>query len=116
MNDNHYVLLAEEPLSFLTPLSDQKLMEYETLTLECTVSKPGRSATWFKDGSKLSPSDRVTITAQDKQHTLSISRVDVDDEAEYSIKVEDLSSKCTVLVEGGCLRISYQNSLCIRLL
>lgn len=93
-------VLAEEPLAFLTPLADQKLMEYENLILECTVSKPDRPAIWYKDGTKLTPSDRITISAKDKQHTLKIERVDVDDEAEYSIKVDDLTSKCTVLVEG----------------
>ena len=92
--------LAEEPLAFLSPLADQELMEYETLTLECTVSKADRPATWYKDGTKLTPSERVTISAKDTQHKLSVERVDVDDEAEYSIKVDDLTSKCTVLVEG----------------
>ena len=93
-------VFAEEPLAFLTPLADQNLMEYENLILKCTVSKPDRPATWYKDGTKLTPSERVTISAKDKEHMLSIERVDVGDEAEYSIKVDDLTSKCTVLVEG----------------
>lgn len=75
-------------------------MEYQPLVLECVVSKPNRSATWYKDGSKLTSSDHLTIISEDKKHILTIDRLAMDDEAEYSIKVEDLTSKCTVLVEG----------------
>ncbi|KAK7507540.1 hypothetical protein BaRGS_00001475, partial [Batillaria attramentaria] len=93
------VSVKEEPLSFVKPLSDQTVMEYQPITLECTVSKPDRPATWYKDGAKLTPSDRLKITAKDKQHTLTIDRAAPDDEAEYSIKVDDFTSKCIVLVE-----------------
>lgn len=97
---DYFAPFAEEPLAFLTPLADQTVMEYENFKLECTVSRPDRPATWYKDGKKLEPSERVKITTKDKQHTLSVERVDAEDEAEYSIKVDQLTSKCTVLVEG----------------
>jgi hypothetical protein len=75
-------------------------MEYENLTLECTVSKPDRLATWYKNGVKIMPSDKVKVTSKDKTHTLVVERCEAEDQAEYAIKVDDLSSKCQVTVEG----------------
>ncbi|KAK3083483.1 hypothetical protein FSP39_023775 [Pinctada imbricata] len=90
---------AEEPLKFVTPLSDLEVKEGETIQLECTVSKNNQSATWLKDKKALPVDNRIQVTSQDTRHTLTIKSAMLDDEAEYVVKIGDISSTAAVFVE-----------------
>ncbi|ESO99764.1 hypothetical protein LOTGIDRAFT_141542, partial [Lottia gigantea] len=90
----------EIPLEFLKPLHGQTLQEEEKLILECEVSKADRAATWYRDGEEITPKDGVKLISDGTHHKLIIDSVTVDDEADYTVKIDDKSSKAMVLVEG----------------
>ena len=87
-------------MEFLTPLKDTKVMEKETATLDCELSKADRPATWLKDGKEMKPSDRVTMTCEETKHFLVISDCVLDDESKYTIKVDGKESTAKLIVEG----------------
>ena len=88
------------PAGFLSPLQDMTVMEKESVTLECEVSKPNREATWFKNGKPLEKDDRIQPHCSENKHFLIISNSMLDDEAKYSIKIEDAESQCKLTVQG----------------
>ncbi|XP_046554801.1 titin-like [Haliotis rubra] len=94
------VTVKEEPFEFLQPLTDVHVMETETIHMECVVSKPGKPATWYKEGVKMLPSDRVKMGVDGAgKYMLTITNAELKDEAEYSIKIADKKSKAQALVE-----------------
>lgn len=70
------------------------------MILECTVSTPHSSATWYKGKEELVGSDRVEILADGCCHKLVIQQVAVEDEGTYSIEVGEHKSKAKLMVEG----------------
>lgn len=70
------------------------------MILECTVSSPRCSATWYKGKEELVSSDRIEILADSCSHKLVIQQVAVEDEGTYSIKVGEHTSKAKLMVEG----------------
>ena len=93
-------MFAELPVEFITPLGDHTVVEKQTITLECEVSKPDRKATWLKAGTVLEPSERIEIRVEGTKHYLTIKDAVMEDEAMYSIKVEEAESTGKLLVEG----------------
>ena len=94
------LFVTEEPMEFLTPLSDVGVMETETATLSCEVSKPDQTAKWLKAGKEVRPSGRIEIRVDGTKHTLIIQDAHLDDHDEYSVVIGDKSSTATVFVEG----------------
>ena len=86
-------------MEIVAPLGDYKVMEKESITLTCEVSKPDRAATWMKDGKPL-PKDRFTTKVEGCKHTLTITNAHLDDESKYTIKVEGAESTGKLSVEG----------------
>lgn len=70
------------------------------MILECTVSSPHCSTTWYKGGEELVSSDRLEILADGCSHKLVIQQVSVEDEGTYSIEVGEHTSKAKLMVEG----------------
>lgn len=70
------------------------------MILECTVSSPRSSATWYKGREELVPSDRMEILVDGCCHKLIIHEVAVEDEGTYSIEVGEHTSKAKLLVES----------------
>lgn len=64
------------------------------------MSKPDRTANWYKNSVKLTASELVTLTSVKDKHTLTIERATLSDQAEYSIKVDGKTSKADVKVIG----------------
>ncbi|KAJ8319891.1 hypothetical protein KUTeg_001478 [Tegillarca granosa] len=94
------IVVKEEPLTVVKPLSDVEIKEGQTVTLECVASKPDAQVTWLKNGKPIPEDDEHTqIVVKDKVHQLIISDATLDDEADYSIKVGDKSSKAAIFVE-----------------
>ena len=80
--------------------------EGEDVTFICQVSDEAAPVTWFKDGSKLEPSDKYIMKQDGTKHTLLIKNATLDDRAAYAVKVKDKESEAPLFVEG-LLMISF---------
>ncbi|XP_039998072.1 obscurin-like protein 1a [Xiphias gladius] len=98
-----YLAVEELPVSIVKPLRDRTALEKHRVILECTVSSPRCSATWYKDGEELVSSDRVEMLADDCCHKLVIRQVAVEDEGTYGIEVGEHTSKAKLMVEAQAL-------------
>uniref|UniRef100_A0AAX7TRR3 non-specific serine/threonine protein kinase n=1 Tax=Astatotilapia calliptera TaxID=8154 RepID=A0AAX7TRR3_ASTCA len=95
-----YLEVEELPVSIVKPLRDRTALEKHRVILECTVSSPHCSATWYKGREELVSSDRLEILADGCSHKLVIQQVSVEDEGTYSIEVGEHTSKAKLMVEG----------------
>ncbi|KAM4710654.1 LOW QUALITY PROTEIN: obscurin-like protein 1a [Anableps anableps] len=98
-----YLEVEELPVSIVKPLRDRTALEKHRVILECTVSSPHCSATWYKGKRELDSSDRMEIIAEGCSHKLVIQQVAVEDEGTYSIEVGEHTSKAKLLVEAQAL-------------
>ncbi|CAF0814387.1 unnamed protein product [Rotaria sordida] len=88
INSKAMLTVNELPIDFEKPLSNQSLTEYDTLTLECIVTKPNKQVKWFFDNQELKPDDRCRFETEDKIHRLIISNVSPNDEGNYDVITE----------------------------
>ena len=91
--------INELPANFVTPLGDYRVVEKNTITLECEVTKPDRKATWKKGKTVIKPSDRFVMRVDGTKHFLTIKKAQMDDEDKYSIVVDDNESTGKLIVE-----------------
>ena len=96
------IAATEESLEIIVPLKEQETTEGVTVTLTCKVNKPNVTATWYKEGVPVTSSDRCVLKVDGDTHTLTLPEADLEDEAEYTIKLGDKSSTALLLVEGLC--------------
>lgn len=90
----------ELPVSIVKPLRDRTALEKHRVILECTVSSPRCTATWYKGEEELVPSDRVEMLADGCSLKLIIQQVTLKDEGTYSVMVGEHTSKAKLMVEG----------------
>jgi hypothetical protein len=91
----------ELPIDFEKPLSNQSLTEYDTLTLECIVTKPNRQVKWFFDNQEIQSNDRCRFENDEKIHRLIISNISPNDEGNYDVITEsDRKSSAFISVKG----------------
>uniref|UniRef100_A0A3Q1FZN4 Obscurin-like protein 1 n=1 Tax=Acanthochromis polyacanthus TaxID=80966 RepID=A0A3Q1FZN4_9TELE len=95
-----YLEVEGLPVSIVKPLRDRTALEKHRVILECTVSSPRCSATWYKGREELVPTDRLEILTDGCCHKLVIQQVAVEDEGTYSVEVGEHTSKAKLLVEG----------------
>ncbi|XP_018516550.1 obscurin-like protein 1a [Lates calcarifer] len=98
-----YLEVEELPVSIVKPLRDRTALEKHRVILECTVSSPRCSATWYKGREELVSSDRVDILADGCSHKLVIQQVAVEDEGTYRIEIGEHTSKAKLMVEAQAL-------------
>lgn len=98
-----YLEVEELPVTIVKPLRDRTALEKHRVILECTVSSPRSSATWYKGREELAPSDRMEIVADGCTHKLIITEVAVEDEGTYSVEVGEHTSKAKLMVEAQAL-------------
>ncbi|CAM9153962.1 unnamed protein product, partial [Lampetra planeri] len=98
-----YLGVEELPVSIVKPLRDRTALEKHRVILECTVSSPRCSATWYRGREELAPSERLDIQVDGCSHKLVIQQVSVEDEGTYSIEVGEHTSKAKLLVEAQAL-------------
>ncbi|TMS11780.1 Obscurin [Larimichthys crocea] len=98
-----YLEVEELPVSIVKPLRDRTALEKHRVILECTVSSPRCTATWYKGKEEVAPSDRVEILADECSLKLVIQQVEVEDEGTYTIKVGEHTSKAKLMVEAQAL-------------
>ena len=93
--------MTEAPAEFLVPLSDQSVKELETATFQCEVSKSGLKPIWRKGDVDLGPSDRMQMSSISTKHMLTIRESELDDQAQYTIIVEEgVQSTASLSVKG----------------
>jgi len=82
------------------PLKDVDVKEGETAVLTCEVNKADAPAIWCKDGEKITPNEKYTVTVENYTHNLIISDCDISDDSEYTITIDEHTSVGNVFVEG----------------
>ena len=92
--------LSAIPVTFTTPLTDQTVPEGDKAIFKCETNKPGLKVQWFKNGKKITPSDRMKIQDDGTGHTLTIPKSELDDDAVYTAKVGDASTNGNLTVDG----------------
>ena len=100
-NSKAMLTVNELPIEFEKPLSNQSLTEYDTLILECTVTKPNKQVKWLFDNQELKANDRCRFESEEKLHRLIISNLSPNDEGNYDVITEsDRKSSAFVNVKG----------------
>ena len=100
------MLFPEGKPEFKKPLTDQSVKEDEKITLECELTKPNMKVKWLKNGKEIKPDNkRITVSMDQYLHQLVIADVTVEEAAKYTCKCGDVSTECTIKVEG---KISWQ--------
>lgn len=86
---------------FIIPLTEASCQEGQDVTFTCEVSDDKVPARWFKDGVKLEPSKKYVIKKDGRKHSLTIKDAQLEDRAEYTIKLKDeKESTAPLFVEG----------------
>ena len=97
----------------MTPLGDMDIMETQTATFICEVSKPKQKAEWFKNGNKIKSSNRIEVRMEETKHFLVIKDAVTKDEAEYTITFKNKSSTGSLFVEGIIKDICIDTIHCV---
>ena len=93
-------MLVEEPLTIVRPLQEVTVSENQPSVLICELNKPDVNVTWTKAGEVVKTDKHVKITSAGVLHTLSIEKTTLQDEAEYTLSVGQLSTRAEILVDG----------------
>ena len=98
---NCNVKVLEPRVEVIKPLENQEVVEKQTATFSCTLSKPRLKVSWFKNDKKLSENDRIQFEQEGKIYRLIIGNAQLDDKATYKIKFEeDAESSAQLIVKG----------------
>ncbi|CAF3800634.1 unnamed protein product, partial [Rotaria magnacalcarata] len=85
------VLEAELPLLFIKKLEDQKVKAGEQVILDCQLNRPPKtSPIWYRDGKEITSNDNIEIIQDDKLLQLKINKTSINDQAEYTLNIENL--------------------------
>ena len=96
------VKVSEKPVEVMKMLEDQEVVEKQTATFVCTLSKPRLKVAWYKNDQKLSENNRIQFVQEGKVYKLIIGDAQLDDAAEYKIKFGDeAESKAELFVKGS---------------
>lgn len=92
-------------VTFITPLTDVDCKEEETVTFTCEINKEGCTSEWRKDGEPLAAEPRFETKVSGTEHSLTICDVTLDDEADYTVVIEDATSTGGLFVEEDIVEI-----------
>lgn len=85
------VLESELPLLFIKKLEDIKVKENDQVILDCQVNRqPKSSPIWLCNGKEIIPNDNIEIIQEDNHLQLKIKKASINDQAEYTLNVENL--------------------------
>ncbi|XP_023933258.1 titin isoform X1 [Lingula anatina] len=91
--------VKEAPFEIMKPLSDVTSPVRGTVTFECEVNKPDKTARWQKNGRAIKHGGKFAISVDGTTHTLTIQDVSLEEEAEYTVIIEDKKSSAKLFVE-----------------
>ena len=87
----------------MSPLKDQTVLEEETVTLTCKLSKPEQEVKWYRKDNVMAiqPSSKYDITSEGTEYSLIINNASKQDTIEYTMKCGMfMSTKAKVTVKG----------------
>jgi hypothetical protein len=71
------------------------------VSISCTINLPGKKPRWFHNNEEIGgDNDRVTIASTYCEHTLIIHHVELDDEGEYMVVFDGVTSQTSITVIG----------------
>ncbi len=95
------VKVLEKPVEVIKPLQDEEVVEKQTATFVCTLSKPRLKVTWLKNGKKINENDHFQFAQEGKVYKLMINNAQLDDADKYTIKFgEEAESTAELFVKG----------------
>ncbi|KAL6089773.1 hypothetical protein STEG23_015653, partial [Scotinomys teguina] len=86
-------------VQIMKPLEDVEVMEKEGATFSCEVSHDEVPGLWFRESSKLRPSDNVRIRQEGRTYTLIFRRVLAEDAGEIKFVAENVESRAHLRVK-----------------
>ncbi|XP_073912202.1 obscurin isoform X22 [Castor canadensis] len=86
-------------VQIVKPLQDVEVMEKEGATFSCEVSHDEVPGQWFREASKLRPSDNVRIRQEGRTYTLIYRRVLAEDAGEIRFVAENAESQAHLRVK-----------------
>ncbi|XP_074642623.1 twitchin-like [Tubulanus polymorphus] len=90
--------VKEIPVAIKAPLKDKACLTRDSVTLECELTKPDAQVKWMKNGKEIKPEDGYKIEVDGCKHRLIIPNAKQDDEADFTLSVEKLSTKANLTV------------------
>jgi hypothetical protein len=95
------VVVREQPAQVVKGLEDQEVIENQTATFTCTLSRPRLDVTWCKDGKELREGDKYQFVKEGKVYKLVVRAAQLDDQDKYTIKIADeCESSANLSVKG----------------
>ena len=94
-----FLLVPEIPIEFIVPLKDVSVLEKQNVKLEVKVNKSNVELTWLKDGTELTPSERIDIDVDGQVHAINIKSAMLNDAGEYVVKVGLVATKGQLTVD-----------------
>ncbi|ELT91014.1 hypothetical protein CAPTEDRAFT_109828, partial [Capitella teleta] len=94
--------LTVEPLpyKFIAGLTDMVVIQGETVTMKCKVTKEDGKVIWKKNGKQIKSNRKHEIQRDGTDLTLTLRDITPEEQAEYTCQYEDDTSNCNLLVEG----------------
>ncbi|XP_077795175.1 obscurin isoform X36 [Macaca mulatta] len=86
-------------IQMVRSLEDVEVMEKDSATFSCEVSHDEVPGQWFREGSKLRPSDNVRIRQEGRTYTLIYRRVLAEDAGEIKFVAENAESRAQLRVK-----------------
>ncbi|XP_064239759.1 obscurin-like isoform X1 [Aotus nancymaae] len=86
-------------IQIVRPLEDVEVMEKDGATFSCEVSHDEVPGQWFREGSKLRPSENVRIRQEGRTYTLIYRRVLAEDAGEIKFVAENAESRAQLRVK-----------------
>jgi len=102
---------AEIPVDFVKPLSDVEVLEQETATFQCEVSKPKQSATWDQAGGTIEPGvgdwSRFRTEVDGNVHRLIVESAHTEDALKYTCSIGDKKTSAKLTVNGNLIMSQF---------
>lgn len=101
-----YFLPADDsPIDIVTPLKQTEGFEQQCATMSCELSRCTTQAKWLKGNEILEESEKYVMSWDGRMCRLTVVNLNFDDEAEYSLIVDDKRTSAFLLVEGMYSRL-----------
>ncbi|XP_078083922.1 obscurin-like protein 1 isoform X2 [Mustelus asterias] len=92
------VNMAELPLLFVLKLEDLCVQKDGSITLWCELNKAKGDVMWLKDGKEVQPSRKHVVRAEGRLRSLTLTKVTLEDQGEYSCESKDDRTSAQVSV------------------
>lgn len=95
------MLHTAEQVKIVTQLKNVTVVERESVTLTCELSKSDRTdGRWLHNGTEVTQTDRVKVTTKGTKQSLSITEATAQEVGQYTYSIESATTAATLTVEG----------------